>query len=40
LVERVKDHNPSAQAIQDKNVRWPIPQNFVDQLGVDQNPGY
>ena len=41
LVERVKLHNPSASAnIQEKNVRWPIPQNFVDQLGIQQNPGY
>ena len=41
LIERVRLHNPSASAnIQDKNERWPIPQNFVDQLGVQQNPGY
>lgn len=41
LVERVKMHNPSAtNNIQDRHVRWPIPQNFVDQLGVEQNQGY
>ncbi|WP_082333782.1 RagB/SusD family nutrient uptake outer membrane protein [Mangrovimonas sp. TPBH4] len=41
LVERVQMHNPSASAnIQEKHTRWPIPQNFVDQLGVEQNPGY
>ena len=41
LVERVRMYNPSASPnIQDKNVRWPIPQNFVDQLGIEQNPGY
>tara|TARA_R110000868_G_scaffold145181_3_gene365212 strand:- start:22038 stop:23636 length:1599 start_codon:yes stop_codon:yes gene_type:complete len=41
LVERVRMHNPSATAnIQDRHVRWPIPQNFVDQLGVEQNQGY
>lgn len=41
LVERVRLHNPSASSnIQDKHVRWPIPQNFVDQLGIQQNSGY
>lgn len=41
LVERVQMYNPSASAnIQEKHTRWPIPQNFVDQLGVEQNPGY
>tara|TARA_R110002051_G_scaffold2528_1_gene13061 strand:- start:1234 stop:1947 length:714 start_codon:yes stop_codon:yes gene_type:complete len=41
LRERVRLHNPSASTnIQDKHVRWPIPQNFVDQLGVQQNSGW
>ncbi|HMB99746.1 MAG TPA: RagB/SusD family nutrient uptake outer membrane protein [Flavobacteriaceae bacterium] len=41
LIERTRMYNPSASPnIQDKHVRWPIPQNFVDQLGVDQNDGY
>lgn len=41
LIERVRMYNPSASSnIQDRNIRWPIPQNFVDQLGIDQNPGY
>ncbi|AOW20561.1 RagB/SusD family nutrient uptake outer membrane protein [Urechidicola croceus] len=41
LIERVRLHNPSAAPnIQDRNVRWPIPQGFVDQVGVEQNTGY
>ncbi|RIV46424.1 RagB/SusD family nutrient uptake outer membrane protein [Flagellimonas pelagia] len=41
LVERVGMYNPSATGnIQDKHVRWPIPQGFIDQTGATQNPGY
>lgn len=41
LVERVKMHNPSAAPnIKEHHVRWPIPQNFVSQLGLEQNPEY
>lgn len=41
LVERVRMHNPDgAPNIQENNVRWPIPQNFIDLAGVTQNPGY
>ncbi|MEZ4810107.1 MAG: RagB/SusD family nutrient uptake outer membrane protein [Allomuricauda sp.] len=41
LVERVGMYNPSAAGnIQDKHVRWPIPQGFIDQTGATQNPGY
>ncbi len=41
LVERVRMYNSSASAnIQDHQVRWPIPQTFIDLAGVEQNPGY
>ena len=41
LVERVREHNPDGGPnIQDFNVRWPIPQPFIDLAGVEQNPGY
>lgn len=41
LIERVEAHNPSAAPnIQPRHVRWPIPQNFVSQVGVDQNPDW
>lgn len=39
LEERVRMHNPSAAPnIQSRHIRWPLPQNFVDQTGVQQNP--
>lgn len=41
LIERTREYNPDAAPnIQDKNVRWPIPINFIDQTGATQNPGY
>ncbi len=41
LEERVTLYNPSASSnFQSRHLRWPIPQNFVSQLGVSQNPGY
>ena len=41
LVERVRLHNPNGGPnIQDYQVRWPIPQPFIDLAGVEQNPGY
>lgn len=41
LIERVKLHNAlAAPNIQDKHLRWPIPQTFVDLARVDQNTGY
>jgi hypothetical protein len=41
LVERVKAHNPNAAAnIQEKHVRWPLPQYFIDLTKDAQNPGY
>lgn len=41
LVERVQEYNPDAAPnIQQRHVRWPIPQSFVDLAGVQQNEGY
>ncbi len=41
LEERVKLYNPDASPnFQAKHVRWPIPQNFVSQLGISQNAGW
>ena len=41
LVERVQAYNPvGGPNIKDYHVRWPIPQNFVDQTGISQNEGY
>jgi hypothetical protein len=42
LVERVKLHNPDAQAIQDFHVLRPIPVNQITRTTNDygQNPGY
>ena len=41
LQSRVQAHNPNAAPnIQPKNVRWPLPQAFVDLARVPQNEGY
>lgn len=41
LIERVQMHNPSASAnIQPKHVRWPIPNDFIQLLNLQQNEGY
>lgn len=41
LVDRVRAHNPNAASnIQSHHVRWPIPQQFIDLAGVDQNDNY
>ncbi len=41
LVDRVKAHNADAAGnIQDKHVRLPIPQTFIDLARVQQNTGY
>ena len=42
LVDRVYLHNNPGAAgnIQDYHVRWPLPQDFVQLTGVQQNPGY
>lgn len=33
-------NNPSAAAMQDKHVNWPIPQEIIDLTGITQNTGY
>lgn len=42
LVPRVNEHNDPGAAgnIQPYHTAWPIPQNFVQLTGVQQNPGY
>ncbi len=41
LLDRVRACNPDAAGnIQERHLRWPIPQSFVDLAGVEQNPGY
>jgi hypothetical protein len=43
LVDRVKKHNPQAQAVADKHYLRPIPQTQIDRTAggtFAQNPGY
>lgn len=41
LVPQVDQHNPGASGnIQPYHSAWPIPENFVQLTGVQQNPGY
>lgn len=42
LIERVDEYNDPGAAgnIQPYHTAWPIPESFVQQTGVEQNPGY
>lgn len=41
LLDRVRSYNPDGGPnIQNHQVRWPIPQTFIDLAGVEQNEGY
>lgn len=40
LKERASLYNPSILGMQEKHVRWPIPQSFRDLTGIQQNAGY
>ncbi len=40
LYQRTLQYNSSAQSMTEKNVRWPLPQSFIDLTGLTQNPNY
>ncbi|MCB0641925.1 MAG: RagB/SusD family nutrient uptake outer membrane protein [Phaeodactylibacter sp.] len=40
LKDRATQYNPDATNMQDYQLRWPIPQTFIDLAGVEQNTGY